>query len=127
MKLKFKHICVCSMVAVTGMLATSCEDFLDRQPITDLTPESYFTTADQVAAYTVQYYVDQLKDSRDKSLTHETPSYNSCKTRNDDMTDNLFVEQGSLTYLRVTSLCPQAGTLRRFTKEYEYGTGCWNK
>lgn len=112
MKLKFKHICVCSMVAVTGMLATSCEDFLDRQPITDLTPESYFTTADQVAAYTVQYYVDQLKDSRDKSLTHETPSYNSCKTRNDDMTDNLFVEQGSLTYFAGNKLVPAGRNLK---------------
>lgn len=112
MKLNIKHLCFCSMAAVSGMLTTSCEDFLDREPITDLTPESYFTTADQVAAYTVQYYVDQLKDSRDKSLTHETPSYNSCKTRNDDVTDNLFVEQGSLTYFAGNKLVPAGRNLK---------------
>ena len=29
-------------VLATGMLATSCEDFLDRAPISSLTPENYY-------------------------------------------------------------------------------------
>ncbi len=112
MKLSLKHISLCSMALAGGLLTTSCEDFLDREPITDLTPESYFTTADQVGAYVVNYYVDQLRDSRDKLLTHETPSYNSCKTRNDDVTDNLYVEQGSLTYFAGNKLVPAGKNLQ---------------
>ena len=112
MKLSLKHICFCSMALTGGLLTTSCEDFLDREPITDLTPESYFTTADQVAAYVVNYYVDHLKDSRDKPMTHETPSYNSCKTRNDDVTDNLYVQQGNLEYFAGNKLVPAGKNLQ---------------
>ena len=112
MKHSIKYICFCSMALAGGLLTTSCEDFLDREPITDLTPQAYFTTADQVGAYVVNYYVDQLKDSRDKSLTHETPSYNSCKTRNDDVTDNLYVEQGSLNYFAGNKLVPAGKNLQ---------------
>ena len=42
--------------AATLLLSAGCNDFLDRQPITNITPEKYFKTADELAAYTVNYY-----------------------------------------------------------------------
>ena len=50
MKLKLKYIYyICSLIGLSGL--TSCNDFLDREPITNVTPDAYFTTADQVGAF----------------------------------------------------------------------------
>ena len=38
------------------LFSAGCNDFLDRQPITNITPEKYFKSADELAAYTVAYY-----------------------------------------------------------------------
>ena len=35
---------------------SSCNKFLDREPITNITPEKYFKSADELAAYTINYY-----------------------------------------------------------------------
>lgn len=51
MRLKLKHIYFCSLIAMGGLAITSCEDFLDRSPISQVTPEKYFSTVDQVANY----------------------------------------------------------------------------
>lgn len=107
-----KHIGkgLCVLLSCAGLL--SCEDFLDREPLTDITPENYFTTADQVAAYTVNYYVDHLRDSRGNYLAHQTGQYNSGKTRNDDVTDNLLVSSGSLEYFAGNKLVPAGKNLQ---------------
>ena len=55
MKLSLKHIYLCSMIGAAGLMTTSCEDFLDRQPITNLTTETYFTNPDQVSPYVNNY------------------------------------------------------------------------
>ena len=54
---KFLYLGVLS----TGLLATSCEDFLDRAPITSITPEQYFKQDTELAAYTLNYYTSVLK------------------------------------------------------------------
>ena len=48
MGLKLKHIYFCSLIGMGGLAMTSCEDFLDRAPLSQVTPEAYFTTVDQV-------------------------------------------------------------------------------
>ena len=35
---------------------TSCDDYLDKEPESNVTPASYFTSADDLAAYTVNLY-----------------------------------------------------------------------
>lgn len=112
MKLSLKHIYLCSMIGAAGLMTTSCEDFLDRQPITNLTPEAYFTSADQVSAYVINYYADQLRDSRNNLLTHGPGTYNGGKARNDDATDNYYVAQGSLTYFAGNKLVPAGKNLQ---------------
>ena len=39
-----------------GMTVTSCSDFLDRPPLDQISPESYYTTADQLGTFTINYY-----------------------------------------------------------------------
>lgn len=95
MKLKLKHIYyICSLIGLGGL--TSCNDFLDREPITNVTPDAYFTTADQVGAYVINYY-SYLQNSRGQSLFHDK-NWRSGMTLNDDNTDNLFSQSGNLQY-----------------------------
>ena len=72
-----------------GLAITSCEDFLDRSPISQVTPEKYFSTVDQVANYLNNYYNDYLDDSRNYKLYHQQ-AWNSGMQRNDANTDNLW-------------------------------------
>ena len=105
MKLGLKHIYFCSLVGLGGLALTSCEDFLDRQPISDVTPESYFTTADQIGNYVLNYYTGQLTDSRGNTLFHDG-GYNTGVTINDNNTDNFFRSEGSLDYFAGEKLVP---------------------
>ena len=52
--MKKSLIIFCAIVLMSG--ATSCNDFLDMKPISDLTPEKYFNSASDLATYTVTYY-----------------------------------------------------------------------
>ena len=70
MKLNIKKLSLYSLICLSGMGLSSCEDFLDRQPITAVTPEAYFTTADQVANYVNNYYNSYLVNSQGQSLFH---------------------------------------------------------
>lgn len=97
MRLKLKHIYFCSLIAMGGLAITSCEDFLDRSPISQVTPEKYFSTVDQVANYLNNYYNDYLDDSRNYKLYHQQ-AWNSGMQRNDANTDNLLADDSSLDY-----------------------------
>ena len=45
------------IAALTGTAAlTGCNDFLDVEPPSTVSPEAYFTTADQLGYYTINYY-----------------------------------------------------------------------
>lgn len=42
MKLSLKHIYICSLIGLGASTLASCNDFLDREPITNVTPEASF-------------------------------------------------------------------------------------
>ena len=96
MKLSLKHIYICSLIGLGASTLASCNDFLDREPITNVTPEAYFTTVDQVGAYVINYY-SYLQNSRQQSLYHDK-NWRSGMTLNDNNTDNLFSQTGDLDY-----------------------------
>lgn len=53
MKLKYPLY----LFALGGCLLTSsCSDYLDREPISDITSENYFTSSDQITSYLMNYY-----------------------------------------------------------------------
>lgn len=54
MKIKMKYIVAqACLVAGASIALTSCNDFLDREPLDQVTPQEYFQTADHLAAYTI--------------------------------------------------------------------------
>ena len=71
MKIKLKHIYFCSLIGMGGLALTSCNDFLDRSPISDITPEDYFNTVDQVGSYVINYYDDYLENSNTTKMYHQ--------------------------------------------------------
>ena len=97
MGLKLKHIYFCSLIGMGGLAMTSCEDFLDRAPLSQVTPEAYFTTVDQVGSYIINYYNDYLENSNGTKMYHQT-AWNSGVQRNDANTDNLLADESNLNY-----------------------------
>ena len=53
--MKFKYLSIFLLVAsLTGL--TACNDYLDIEPQSDITPAAYFKNADDLAAYTINMY-----------------------------------------------------------------------
>lgn len=77
MKPIYKYIFSAVFAAATAGITTSCEDFLDREPQSSVSPEVYFTDASQLQAYADECYPRVL------------PSYQYGFYRDDDRyTDN---------------------------------------
>jgi len=55
----YKNILKSISMAFVGLFAlTSCNDFLDVEPVSKVSPEKYFTTADQLKSYVDAYYAN---------------------------------------------------------------------
>lgn len=55
--MKLKNILFQTLIVLGGTtFFSSCEDFLTREPLSSVTPEAYFTTADHFAAYSISQY-----------------------------------------------------------------------
>lgn len=113
MKLSLKHIYICSLIGLGASTLTSCNDFLDREPITNVTPEAYFTTVDQVGAYVINYY-SYLQNSRQQSLYHDK-NWRSGMTLNDNNTDNLFSQTGDLDWFAGEKQVPSGKNFQTYT------------
>ena len=77
-------------VAATGLLATSCEDFLERAPISSMTPDSYYKQESELSAYTLNYYGNVFSSPGG--------GYNAGPINWDDETDNMVVGGGNTSY-----------------------------
>ena len=60
-----------------SFILASCNDFLDREPLDSVTPDNFFFTENDLAAYAVKHY---------NFTTHE--GFNAGIWRNDNATDN---------------------------------------
>lgn len=58
MSTTYKNIIAACLLTGTSLLSTSCNDFLDLAPLDQVTPEVYFQTSEQLAAYTISKYND---------------------------------------------------------------------
>lgn len=93
MKINLKTI-ILSVAA--GASLTSCESFLDREPITSITPDTYFYDAEQVGSYVIAKY-DWLVDTKGNLMAHPQ-NYRAGIQINDDNTDNYFSNNGNQNY-----------------------------
>ena len=112
MKLSLKHIYLYSLIGLGASTLASCDSFLDREPITSVTPEAYFSTVDQVGAYVINYY-SWLQNSRGQSLFHDK-NWRSGMTLNDNNTDNLFSQSGDLNYFAGEKLVPSGKSFETY-------------
>lgn len=111
MKLGLKHIYFCSLLGLGVLSLSSCDDFLSREPITDVTPEVYLTSVDQLGAYVLNYYNSQLLNSRGNKLFHDG-GWNTGVTTNDNNTDNFIRGDADLSYFAGQKLVPSGKNLQ---------------
>ena len=78
MKISKYPIITVAAIILTGLFA-SCEDFLDREPKSNIAPENYFVDVSQLQAYTDRRYQDILPNSPGNSYGYFS---------NDKNTDN---------------------------------------
>ena len=57
-------------IIALAMSMTACNDYLDITPPSQVTPETYFNSADQLGAYTIKYYKnnDDVQGNRGNNL-----------------------------------------------------------
>ena len=100
MKQKIKNLYAFFLLSLGTLAVGSCNALLDLQPISQITPESYFETADQLANYLNNYYNDFLRHPgpNDRVMYHPT-EYSDGMVKSDDYTDILAnTVNGQTTY-----------------------------
>ena len=50
-------------VLCLGMALTSCDSFLDRPPLDTISPDKYYTTADQLGTFPINYYTSIFRNN----------------------------------------------------------------
>lgn len=100
MKLKFKNILILTMMGAAPVF-TACNNWLDLQPISQITPEGYYQTPDQVANYLNNYYTQLLIHPYNMGNTgymFHDGGYNDGMNQLDNNTDIFIVGTGSTGY-----------------------------
>ena len=88
--MKLKKIFLNAMALAGGLLVTSsCNDFLDMEPLDQVTPGQYFNTADQVGAYCISQY---------NGLFSTHSGFGAGTVNNDKNTDNMVAGGYSSAY-----------------------------
>lgn len=94
MKLNIKNVGACLLFGGTLLTTTSCNDLLDLEPVSQITPESFYQTADQLGAYMINYY-GELQNPFSDAMFHGG-GYNDGVARSDGNTDIQVVDGGSM-------------------------------
>lgn len=108
-------------MGVSLFALAACNDFLDEEPQSDVSPEQYLWSEDQLKAYVDNYYADYDNydgDSDDKGgmLPSHYGSENGSPYYDDDATDNQQGTNGR--YLQDTWTVGQTGGKWNFTNIY---------
>lgn len=79
-----------------AMVFTSCDESLDLGPVTQITPDDYYKSADQMQSYVNNYFNAHLVNPFSGTMYH-TASYNSGMNRSDVNTDICLPISGNTT------------------------------
>ena len=90
MKINIKHLGFYALLGMMPFSVTSCNDLLDLEPVSQITSEVYYETADQLASYLNNYYNSFLQNPYNGYMYHEA-AYNDGMARSDRNTD-IFVQ-----------------------------------
>lgn len=97
-------------IGLTVIFSSCSKDFLDEQPLSDVTPEQYLWEESQLAAYTVEQYTDIFP-------SHSNFSYGTFGFDGD--TDNMASTDYSNKYVPGLVRVPQTGGNWEFTNIYK--------
>jgi hypothetical protein len=98
MKMNIKNSFVGTLMGLAALTMTSCNDALDLEPVSQITPESFYANADQLAAFLNQYYDEYLYAPYSGAMTHRWGGWNEGKAASDNNTD-IYVSGGGNTQL----------------------------
>ena len=93
MKLNIKNVGACLLLGGTLLTVTSCNDLLDLDPVSQITPDSFYKTADQLGAYMINYY-GELQNPFSGAMFHGG-GYDDGIARSDGNTDIQVVGGGN--------------------------------
>ena len=93
MKLNIKNVGACLLLGGTLLTVTSCNDLLDLDPVSQITPDSFYKTADQLGAYMINYY-GELQNPFSGAMFHGG-DYDDGIARSDGNTDIQVVGGGN--------------------------------
>lgn len=78
-----------------AMMMTSCNDFLDKSPLDKVTPQAYFNSESDLAAYSIKQY----EDDGNSIFTVLNTNYGLGTFKQDDATDNQANVDGSTRWI----------------------------
>jgi hypothetical protein len=124
MNIKIKTIGLGIVAGLTMLSTTSCNDLVNKEPITEITPSDYYKTADQLASYLNNYYNAHLCQPYNYvSYMYHPAAYNDGLNRSDVNTDIACIGGGSTA--RFADGHWQTGTGKSLQAYYGY-IRIWN-
>ena len=117
--MKLSNIIILSSLVVGMGIFCSCEDFLDRKPLDEITPESYFNKEDQLASYAIKAY--SYNDDANAFVFNTHNGWSIGTVKDDLHTDNMASTNASYDwwvpgYRRV----PNKATESNGTSDYSF-------
>lgn len=101
MKLNIKSILLLALIGTAPAAFTGCNSWLELQPVSQITPEGYFKTPDQVANYLNNYYTQLLLhpyNMGNSARMYHNGGYDTGMSQLDNNTDIFIVGTGSQSY-----------------------------
>lgn len=86
------------MSAAVAVSMTSCDDKLDMEPITQITPGDYYHSDEQLANYVNNYFLSHLQAPFSGNMYHTRGSYTPGLGESDANTDIYIIGSGSTTW-----------------------------
>lgn len=106
---QMKKYIVALFVGLTAIFSSCTNEFLDEEPLADITPEQYLWEESQLAAYTIEQYIDIFP-------SHSNWSYGTFGE--DGNTDNMAATNYADKYTPGMVKVPQTGGNWEFTNIY---------
>lgn len=107
------------LLGISFLSLAACNDFLDEEPLSDISPEQYLQTEDQLKAYVDNYYANYTSyDGNSDDKGGMLPSHYDSKSPyfDDNATDNQYGTNGR--YLKDTWTVSQTGGKWNFSNIY---------
>ena len=106
-----KKILLYTFIAAASALATSCNDYLDCEPITSVSTNVYLYSETDLAAYAAKFYNDSENENDDEYgnilPSHGSATYNLGLFQKDNGTDDQTADSPSKLFMYLQPIITQ--------------------